>query len=623
MNDKTKNKQAPGDLQVRIISRKDFWQGFTEETIYTRKPSIKQTQQMLQYPAIRSAIRIVYMPLLAAQPQITAEDEVTKNILEYWFSRYYRKIATLMFWKAMGWGKVACEKVLKPVEINGRTYHMPQGIIAPPSYAIRLLYGDPLEITGFEYEGIKVDKESMALYIYQGDEICVPNGISLCEDVFWAWQQLMEDWSRWAIFKDFKAVPPFILRYPEALTTADDGTVYDKNAQVAADKLKNMRTISGISLPRKYIEAEDKMIDLWDLKEIALSERTTAFIESINKGESLVFIGAIAPKRMIEQDIQVGAYSMVESQKDFFYVIEETRLEEWEEYLRRWIIDPMLIMNTGKVNGTVNLDFGDDLIPWFLEVLKVAVAGGQTSLDFDEMADRAGAPRIKGTPEPRIETERFKGKTVATYQQTRAEQEKIKKKLAEDHKDYMNKHLLPFKELMYQEISKELRKVQGKMGIRLAKMEEDKEITRLSLAAAVQIPRTIFSNTLPFFIKAWHVGADPLFKKVKQKTMDRPNFAGMNYLRLLAMKFEGIGGVQGIGGQPELLEERLFYSCMHAYMNQNENVVDAFNVAFNNYIEVTLPTNILNELNICAQSGVMNAVQELKMRDLQRLKEGG
>jgi hypothetical protein len=614
-----------GPIELNIVARRDYWRGFQHESTYIKTPTVSEKQRMLQYPLINSSVRMIAQPLLSADPKIITKNDTQMKFLKHWFTHDYRKIATNLLTKGIGWGFSVGEKVYKPVVIDGKTYLMLTSIITPAPNNTTFIYGDPLEIVGFEYESQRISKEKTALYIYQGDEICRPYGVSLCDDVYWAWLLLMEDWSRWGIWKDFKAIPPFILEYPEERIAGSDGVVVDVNEVRAKEKLKSLRNLSGITIPKKKNEETQAWETLWNLKEIDISDKTVPFLDSINKLESLIFIGAMIPRDIIEQAVKVGSYARLKEQADYFFVILQSRLEDWEEYLRRWIIDPMLQANFGKVEATVDLDLGDDLMDWYLDIIKIGIETGLATVDFDEIIDRVGAPRIVGEPESKIETttniinidtvtlEKLKKEKL-----TGKELKEAKIKIAEQWRKLTNRKLLPLQRKTYDTIEKELMKIQGRMGLRIVSLFKGKW-TPNDLARACQIPRNIFSILQPL-IEAYHLGADAVYTKTKESPAEKMSSDATKELRLLALKFAGISGNAGIGGQPEMLEDRIFYACMS--VARQEEVLNAFNLAFTNYIEVTLPDNVSNELKIATNIGVKYAVKDLLMRKMEKQKKG-
>lgn len=625
----------PGALELNVISRKDYWRGFEDPLYYTKKFSLQQVPNMMRYPTLRGLIRIIYMTILSMDFNIIANDERTYNILEYYHRHSYRRIATMLMWKAMQWGWAVGEKVLRPVEIDGKTYLLPKGVIVPTPTSTKFVYGDSMDIDGFSYENAYTEKERTALYIFQGDEICLPRGNSVCEDVHWAWRQLMEDWSRFNIYKDFKAVPPFKLKYPEDLTTDSEGNVVDKNADVAEQKLKDMRTVTGITLPRKWNKDTGEFIELWDIEELAVAEKVTAHLESINKNEALMFLGGLTPKRITEQDLKVGSYSMLKEQAEFFYLIEEMRAKEWNEYHHRWIVDPLLQLNTGKVEGYVELSWGDELKKYFLDLVLKGAMVGYANIDWKDVQKRAGIPwgeeegAKKETATTEEEDERHKKKVSLFFdsktsyararlsKEDRAEIQRREKKWV----DQINGKLIPLRDVAYDEIVKELKQIQGKMGLNIAReMNREFPLKMDKAAALVQIPRKAFSSFRDHLITAYYIGAKPVFNEIKIPVPDKPTREAIGKMKWLDQKFTGIGGKNIIPGQPEVLEGRLFYAV--TYAKDTKTAFDEFNRAFRNYIEVTLPDNVMNELNISVNIGIMDAAQQLKMITLQAQKEG-
>lgn len=621
----------PGSLEAHVVSHGEGWAGFESDTLYAHMPTLSEKQRMLQYPLIRSAVRMIVLPLLSADNKTDTQNKAQDNLLKHWFRTCYRQVATTLLTKGVSWGFSAGEKIYSPVDIDGKKYLLVTGIIAPESSNIKINYtkDTPLEVEGFNYGMYHVARERMAYYIYQGDEICRPYGVSICDDVYWAWKQLMQDWSRWGIYKDFKAIPPFKLEYPEKPVAQANGSIIDANDTIAQNKLKDLRNLSGIALPRRYNRDTRQWESIWQLTEIEIAEKTTAFIDSINKLETMIFIGSLIPKRIIEQDMSVGAYAMLREQADFFYVILKARLEEWEEYMRRWIINPMLQLNFGKVDANVNLDFGDELFAWYLDTLKQAIAGGLVTPNWKEIFNRVGAPieeeETDVSPrgdEPEIESEhatQFASKKLPT----RAQIQKQKNQIALDWLKRINPGLQRLKVATYNEIVDGLKQVQGKVGLRVVALYRNgiDKVKTTDLAGAVQIPRNIFNIMLQRLREAYELGYTTVYEKKGEELPEiRIKPVASTRLHYLADKFTGLGGRHVIGGQPEMLEERLFYACQSA--TKHEDVLNLFNQAFNNYIDVTLPDNVLNELNIATQYGVKDAVRELAIIQAKKLKEG-
>lgn len=613
-------------LEAHIVNRTD-WQGFREETVYVKQPTLRERTQMLQYPAIRAVVKMITYTILAVEPKIISDDEQQKTFLNEWFKRYFRRIATVLLLKGMSWGFCAGEKIIRSAKINNKMYWFVEGIIAPEPYNTTLIYSKDtsLQVDGFTWSGYRIPREDMALYIFQGDEINRPYGVSIPHDVYWAWIQLMDDWTKWAIYKDFKAIPPVILEYPEEMTDDGKGGQYDVNEALANAKLKEVRNMLGITIPKRWNENKQEWEKLWDIREMEISEKTTAFIDSINKLESLIFIASLVPKRLLEQDMKAGAYALVKEQADFFYVILQSRIEEFEEYLRRWIIDPMLQQNFANVNVDFNLELSDELKTWYLDIIKEGLKLGFVNVDFDEILQRAGIPHKEGPPEPKVETGEIEGAKKLTLQERQSRKQLIaeKKKIAQEWADATNPKLLSLKNTMYKDLRGSLTQLQGKMGLRIVNLFKRKKWNQNELAKAVQVPRSIFANTINYLTEAYHIGAKAVVTKARKvdrstKDIEKPTQQAQKKLNLLTTKFNGM---DLIGGQPELLEDRLFYAVMN--VAHPDEVLNQFNQTFNNYLDLTLPNNVLNELNISSQLGVYDAVKQLEIRELQKKKEQG
>jgi len=418
--------------------------------------------------------------------------------------------------------------------------------------------------------------------------------------------------------------PVWIVEFPTRYTADDTDKKVELNKTVAEQLLKNAKNMGGIYIP-KFVNAEGKVEEGWKFYEAVADDREISFMDSIKIMNTSLYIAALMPERLTEQFKQTGSEAMVRVQRGFYEAnVVETRLKETAEYLRTWIIDPMLKVNFGKIDCEVSLTVGDKTIDFLGQVLLEMIKQGamdRFDLDTKDIAERIGLKTNPLRPEPTIEKEERTQIAGMEFQRTRKQQSKVIKKIEKEWVEYINKHLKPLKEKCYNEIVANLRQTQGTMGLKVMAVKDD-IIKADKLAKLVQMPRSDFEPIGNYLYDAFYIGFSKVIKDSKEKVAipDKLPIEAKRELDLLIQKFKGIGGKNVIGGQPELLEERLFYAIMSAA--QKSERISAFNTAFNNYIEVTLPDNTANEINIAQNKGLLYGKDFLVKWDMQKKKIG-
>ncbi len=430
-------KNEEKNILIEVLKSYPNWAGFTDLSLPVyKKPTIYEKKLALCYPAVRSAIKLLYLPLLAAKVSIEGQNEQQNNFLRIWFHKFFRKITQQLIKKGITWGFTAGEKIYSPIEIEGKTFLMVKSCILPEPYAITLKFKqEPFEIEGFEWNKYFVSRDKMIYYVREGDEISMPYGISILDDMWWAIEMLLKDWTLFQIYKKFKAIPFMKIFYIPDVRIDATGNRLDEGLEKAKQIIENLKEASGVALP-KYETADGKWETGWEIEEVKMTEKTEAFLESIQKLESLLFLAALIPKRIIEQDMQVGTYALVKEQSDFYVEFTlQSMLEEFEEYLRNWLIFPMLQVNFGSIEVDFNLNFGDRVLELYMNIARDLIKQGFMSVDTNKIAQMLGIPIPKQEVEQReIETERKASKEY-TFQEKIDTRQKAIKLLKEKSKE--------------------------------------------------------------------------------------------------------------------------------------------------------------------------------------------
>lgn len=613
-----------------------WWKGFSERDS-SRDPTIHEKQQMIRYPHISSIIQLSLLPLLSAKITFKG-DETQKDFIELWLKRYYRRLARMICSKSYTWGYCVGERVFGPVKMNKKPYWMLKGLIMPRPYDCRLTFKeDPIEIDGFIYANDKVKRftknteqkiPGMIYYSFRGDEISLPYGDSLLNDMFWAWQLVMKEWTSAAVYDRLHA-PIWALYYiPEYKGEGENKT--DVAQADAIKKLKDTKNTAGMVLPKVKNE-KNEWVKGYEFEEVTAQDREPKFMERIKTLNTMMYIGSLMPERLVEQFKAQGSEAMVKVQRGFYEEnVIGTRLEEHQEYMRLWIFDPMLELNFGKVDLEIDMKLQDKTIEFFIEILKGTIQQGYIpNLDLNKMAQQVGLPVNPTHPTPEIikEERRFYPGIEFQTKSKIPTKKQIREKANEIAKPWVNKlnnKLNPLKTKCYNEIADNLTKIQGKIGLEIMK-KKNNEISVSDLASLVQIPRNIFTIIENYLNQAFMVGMAPVMKEGKEPLPDDIPLDAKRELSFIKKKFEGISGKYTIGGQPERLEERLFYAIYSAKPIHGDLAtarLKAFNDAFDNYVKLTLVDNVGNELNIAMNMGILYASKELQRRDLEKKKAG-
>lgn len=620
------NEKTKVILTPMVVGSDEFWQGFRDKELPSYKITTQEKLQFLQYPSLRAVIRVLAYPILSARLDFSG-DEKQVAFLKDWFSRYYRNISKVILNRAFSWGMGCGEKVYDTTEINGKNALVVKGIIAPEPYNIHLLFeSERFRLKGFMYSQTTVEREKMAYFPYQGDEVSNPYGTSVVDDVAWAMDMLFKDWVKWAVYKKFKAINFLKVKYPVEEMRSDGQTI-DKNQAKALDVIKKAPDMGGITIPMIKSTDGNQYISAWDAEEISFAGKTSDFIDSITKEESLLFVGALVPRKLLEQEMVVGSYGMLVAEADYFvqYVLNAI-LEDYEEHLRGWVVNPMLGDNFGSVRAGFNLKIGDEKLRLFVEIIKAGIQTGACFPDYDEMMDSSGMPRKQDVAETQVETHRHHGQ-VTQYQSPRRQIRRAIANEAEKWVKELNPKLVAIKEAVYGDYKQALTKEMGKVALRISKIFESNMIKAVDLRRVVQIPRTIYSGTLPFLIQAWNAGMKAVIDKAnevaekqsrdKEAYLEKPNLVG---LRKVQVGWEGAGAPYEIAGEGESLEKKIFTAILG--INDRLEALKVFDGIFQTYIKKTVPQRIGDMINSAAQRGVLDAIDELNIRRFQKLSEG-
>lgn len=620
-------------ILVENIKECEQWYDGYSEKDKSRMPTILEKQQMIRYPHVSAIIQLSYFPLLAAKVSIKG-DETQEKFLKLWFARHYTKMMRIIYSKAMTWGFSVGERLYDTIKMDGKTYWIHKGVIVPQPYDCRLLFRTKptAAIKGFEYRDSTIERfgkkgetkvPGMVYYSFRGDELSLPYGDSMLNDMFWIWQLLMKTWTNMVMYQH-RHVPVWILEYLSEYAASDTDHKTDLAVAKAKQLLKDAKNLGGIHLP-KHIADDGKIEKGWEFNEATATDREISYMSTINTENTMLYISALLPERLTEQFKDTGSEAMVKVQRGFYESnIVETRLKETTENLRTWFIDPMLTVNFGKIDCEVNLTIGDKSIEFLGQVMLEGMRQGMVDaqdIDLREIAQKVGLPVNPLTPEPTIEKEERTQVPGMQFQRrrTRKQQSKTIKEIAKDWVEPVNNKLNVLKERCYEKISIGLRQLQGSIGLKVINMPDD-IIKANKLAELVQIPRKAFDPIDEYLMDAFYITFEKFLKKSKMSVPDKPGPEVTNELNLLGIDFKGVGGKKIIGGQPEAVEKVLFRVIMRAVQNERLN---QFNEAFNNYIEVTLPDKILFILNEAAQKGFLYGVKEGQRQELEKKKKEG
>lgn len=589
------------------------WTGFEDIYPSSKKPSTLDIKDALTYPAVRTIIKLLMLPILSCKVSLRGDNENQKKLLEKFFHLFFRRISKQVLFKTYAWGFCVGEKIYKPIKIEGKTYLILASAVIPEPYNCVLKFEeDPyLRISGFDYWGIEIERERMIYFAREGDPISQPKGISVIEDIWWAIDLIFKDWTLYQVYKKFKSFPYLLVYYIPKQVQDESGSIQDLAKKEALDLIKNSKQALGFAIP-KIQDESGKWIKGWEVEELKMQERTTAFLDSIQKLESLMFMGALIPKRILEQDMKVGSYALAETQSDFFIEFTLTSmLEEFEEYLREWVIFPMLEDNFGSIEVEFDLNFGDRTLEVFRELVIAGIKLGLTTPDFKEMMKALKIPTLEEEKETEIETERKK----FTFARVQDEARKLLRQKAEEWAKKINAEVEKIKIAYYDELLKDLKKQYGKIALKVKNLfKSNPNPSPNEIAKIVQIPNKVFSNIYPYLLKAWEVGMKLVCKDAKEEPFKEPSLEYKKELRKLALIWEGR---EDITGEGDLLERRLYSTLMTSKSDTALNDIDR---EFDRYINQILPNRIIDPIHEATQIGIKDALYQLKLKKFKTLK---
>jgi hypothetical protein len=618
-----------------------WWSGFNEQD-HSRLPTAAEKRQMLRYPIISGIIQLIVLPLLS--PKISIEgNEKQKTYVEYWFKRYYRRIMALMAEKAVGWGYSVGERIIAGEQVDGSMLWVNRSAIIPSPNDCHLKYStENAGITGFEFNNYEVMRYAengsddnipgMIYYAFRGEEISRPQGWPVVNDLFWAWQLVMKEWTSWVVYKRLK-MPVWAMDYIPELVK--DGTSQTDNARTAAlQNLDDLKNAAGMALP-KVKDKDGNWVKGWELEGVDIQDREPGFHESIKMINSLMYIAALMPERLMEQFKDTGSQGMVSVQKDFYTSnILAPRIAELKEFVSEWFVYPMLRMNFGKVDIELEMTALDAMAELYVEIVRTAVQGGSITgiIDWKQLAEKIGLPVSDNDIEPVIEQPipKVQGKGFTPkekeeeqkFEMTRREQKAKVAAHAEKWVRDMDRNIRALKEKVYTGLEKELRSEQGRIGLAVAKLYDNPNPKPEDIAKTVQIPRRVFNNIWPFSLQAWEIGMNPWIEEAKKKFptpyMTAPSKPIEKELWSLTIEIEGFerGNVQ-VAGEGELLERRLFTALRYG-ADSKESALQIVNENFNKYIEEILPNRLINIFHAATVLGSKDALAYLQQRDLER-----
>ena len=603
---------------------REWWEGFDEKD-NSRYPTIEEKQKMLRYPIINSIVYLTYFPLLMPHYSVDG-NELQVDYMNKWFERDYYTIMDTVLRKATPWGFCAAERIIESTNINGKPYWMHVNIIAPEVTNITFEFGEENpEITGFKFRDHRVDRYTeggdwkmpgMVYYTFRGNEISMPYGDSILNDIFWAWQIAMKVWTTMVVYQRLHT--PFLeYFYPlEERGDADNKAQNIARAQAQSD-LKMLKNQQGATFALLQDDKGEFKKTGW-LEVIAPPDREITFMESIRVLNTMMYVAALIPERLIEQFKDTGSQAMVATQKDFYtkYII-KPRIKALQNILQKWFIDPMLEVNFGKVDCTVHLTPDDAMMEFYYELIMTAMRGGQLidEIDMKEVANRVGLPVDPTKKEPSIQTaERTQGRGTEFQTKRGMTKQKLKERV-EKIVPHMNKEIERIKEDLYGVIKPRLYEQQGKLGLKIEKLYRKGRPKDKDLIKTIQIPNRVFSGVRDYLLKAWETGQRFYFKEKRMDPLEKPSVEVMERLRTLETLFEG---KELMSGEGELLERSLYRQLANV---RPDDALSTFNEAFENYVKVTLPTRVRDVIHKANGLGTQDFVKSIQLIDLKEKKE--
>lgn len=595
----------------------EWFEGFDEKDL-ARYPTTSEKQQIARYPIAISIVNLTYMPLL--MPHFSAEgDEKQCQYAQHWFNNYYYRNVDLLLKKAVQWGFAVGERVIETEEIDGKPYWFHVNTFAPEPYNCTLEMSEKRpELAAFKYSDYRVERyqpngnwkiPGMVYMHFRGNEISLPYGDSIYNDLWYAYQLVQKTWTTSMLYQVLHT--PFLKYFYAQQQQGDsDNKASDAGRTQAITDVEKLKHGRAAVIPMVRND-KGEFIRAGDLETEAPPDREPSFLEKVKTLNTMMYVAALIPERLIEQFKDTGSYSMVETQKDFYtaYII-KPRLRTLGNLLQTWFLNPMLEANFGKIDCRVNLQIDDKLLALYYDIVNKAVTTGSllAYADMQEILKTVGVPALIKEHVPEVETqERQRGDVVEMAQTKRSrDRERIEAYVNKVVK-VMNRSVREIKADLYNELKPRLEAQQGRIALKIDRLYKNGVPKRVDLQNALQIPSNVYSGAYEYILRAWQSGQEFHCREAKVPVMDKPSREIADKLRTLDDVFTGS---QYVAGEGELLERRLYRIMATVRV---EDALAKFNEEFKAYIEQTLPTRVMNLIHDANKYGTRDFARYLQL----------
>jgi len=606
---------------------RDWWEGFNEAK-QSRKPTSEEKQKMLMYPIVTSIIQHKTLPLLAPRIKIDGNEKQVKY-LKMWFDRYYRRCMKMMIEQAIVEGFSAGERIINVLHLDNQPLWFQVGSLVADSENITLLFNETEpQLMGFQFDKYVVRRltdngdwmmPGMVYMVYEGDEVNRPQGNSILNKLFWAWQLVMKTWTSMTVYQRLHS--PFLKYFfvPEMYGDTDN-IAQDQGRSQAQSDLKKIKSTQGIAMPMIQ-DDKGQWVKGPDLEVVAPPDKEPQFNETIRILNSMMYVAVNFPERLSEQFKDTGAYKMVETQKDFYteYILPDA-IENVEYHCREWFTDPMLEVNFGKIDCEYSFMVSDKQKAFLVGVLEKLIQTGQSlgELDVRKIAETAGIPVLE-TQKPQVETAERKPiiqgidfSRDAEFASKRAEDKKRLEKWVKKVVAYMNNEIEKIKTDMYNLLKRRLDEQHAKLLTRIEKLYKKGIPKRVDLQKAVQIPSSVYSDIFDYILRGWDSGQRFHCEHANIKPLEKPSSEILEKLKTIRDVFVGSKYLMGEG---ERLESRLYRVLANV---RQEDAISTLNNEMEAYIQQTLPIrirNLIHEANHYGTKDFAKYIQFVNVRE--------
>jgi hypothetical protein len=202
----------------------------------------------------------------------------------------------------------------------------------------------------------------------------------------------------------------YFMRYLEKLGTppmigyAPNGTTYSREEQKSVENLTWLADLAGrfqdgmaIVMPSQF-DANSRN-RLWELKEMALSDRGDLYKVALDWLENSIFKGLFVPDKPISSHSsgQTGSYALADVQFEAFLIGLDWDLQNLSQHIEKYILRPLIDLNFGVgvadaelIYPPLSREFKQRLYDIFSKL--VANHPDFSSIDFQEIAGELGIP---------------------------------------------------------------------------------------------------------------------------------------------------------------------------------------------------------------------------------------